>query len=90
MIQIRQPKHSATVIPLDSLFAHSDGLQCRSIWDDRDRSVDAIRCRNGRETGASRENSVLFLVLVIAQLVLVLEFWPQILRWIEGHLNWLD
>ncbi len=26
MIQIRQPKHSATVIRLDSLFAHSDGL----------------------------------------------------------------
>src|SRR5450755_153908 len=34
MIQIRQPKHSATVVRLDSLFAHSDGLQCRSIWDD--------------------------------------------------------
>jgi hypothetical protein len=34
MIQIRQPKHSATVIRLDSVFAHSDGLPCRSIWDD--------------------------------------------------------
>jgi len=34
MIQIRQPKHSATVVRLDSLFAHSDGLPCRSIWDD--------------------------------------------------------
>jgi|CZKR01.1.fsa_nt_gi hypothetical protein len=33
MIQIRQPKHSATVVRLDSLFAHSDGLPCRSIWD---------------------------------------------------------
>jgi hypothetical protein len=27
-------KHSATVIWLDPLFAHSDGLPCRSIWDD--------------------------------------------------------
>src|ERR1039458_3410170 len=26
MIQIRQPKHSATVIRLDSLFAHGHGL----------------------------------------------------------------
>ncbi len=34
MIQIRQSKHSATVIRLDSLFARSDGLPCRSIWDD--------------------------------------------------------
>jgi hypothetical protein len=34
MIQIWKPKHSATVIWLDSVFAHSDGLQCRSIWDD--------------------------------------------------------
>ena len=32
-----QPKHAATVVRLDSLFAHSDGLQCRSIWDDRGR-----------------------------------------------------
>jgi hypothetical protein len=48
MIQIREPKQSATVIRLDSLFAHSDGLQCRSIWDDRDRLADAIRCRYGR------------------------------------------
>jgi hypothetical protein len=31
MIQIRQPKHSATVIRLDSLFAHGDGLPCRRI-----------------------------------------------------------
>ena len=34
MIQIRQPKQSATVIRLDSVFAQSDGLPCRSIWDD--------------------------------------------------------
>ena len=31
MIQIRQPKHSATVIRLDCLFAHGDGLLCRRI-----------------------------------------------------------
>ena len=43
MIQIRQPKHSATVIRLDSLFAHSDGLPCRSIWDDGGRLDDAKR-----------------------------------------------
>jgi hypothetical protein len=29
MIQIWKPKHSATVIRLDSLFAHGDGLPCR-------------------------------------------------------------
>jgi len=34
MIQIRQPKHSATKIRLDSAFAHHDGLPCRTIWDD--------------------------------------------------------
>ena len=34
MIQIRQPKHSATIVRLDSVFAHGDGLPCRSIWDD--------------------------------------------------------
>jgi hypothetical protein len=31
MIQIRQGKHSATVVRLDSLFAQSDGLPCRRI-----------------------------------------------------------
>ncbi len=31
MIHIGQPKHSATVIRLNSLFAHSDGLPCRRI-----------------------------------------------------------
>jgi hypothetical protein len=29
MIQIRQPKYSATIIRLDSLFAHGNGLPCR-------------------------------------------------------------
>jgi hypothetical protein len=46
MIQIRQAKHSATVIRLDSLFAHDDGLpnaatlgrrrppgRCNQPWD---------------------------------------------------------
>jgi hypothetical protein len=31
MIQIRQSQHPATVIRLDSLFAHGDGLPCRKI-----------------------------------------------------------
>ncbi len=31
MIQIRQPQHSATVIRLDFLLAHGDGLPCRRI-----------------------------------------------------------
>jgi len=31
MIQIWQPKHSATVIRLDSVFAHGNGLPCRRI-----------------------------------------------------------
>jgi hypothetical protein len=31
MIEIRQPQYSATVIRLDSLFAHDDGLPCRRI-----------------------------------------------------------
>jgi hypothetical protein len=43
MIQIRQPKHSATVIRLDSLFAHGDGLQCRRPWDDGDRMGDSTK-----------------------------------------------
>ena len=42
MIQIRQAKHSATVIRLDSLFAHSDGLPMPQLWDDEDRLGDAI------------------------------------------------
>ena len=41
MIQIRQPKHSATVIRLDSVFAHSDGLPCRSIGTTANRLGDA-------------------------------------------------
>jgi hypothetical protein len=31
MIQVRQSKQTATIIRLDSLFAHSDGLPCRRI-----------------------------------------------------------
>jgi len=31
MIQIWKPKHSATVIRLDSVFAHGDGLPSRRI-----------------------------------------------------------
>jgi hypothetical protein len=31
MIQVRQSKQPATVIRLDSLFAHGDGLPCRRI-----------------------------------------------------------
>jgi hypothetical protein len=31
MIQIWKPKHSATLIRLDSVFAHGDGLPCRRI-----------------------------------------------------------
>jgi hypothetical protein len=42
MIQIRQAKHSATVIRLDSLFAHNDGLPMPQLWDDGDRLCDAI------------------------------------------------
>jgi hypothetical protein len=32
MIQIWKPKHSATVIRLDSVFAHSDGLPLPLVW----------------------------------------------------------
>ena len=45
MIQIRQPKHAATVVRLDSLFAHGDGLQCRGIWDDGDHMDDSTKGR---------------------------------------------
>ncbi len=31
MIQVWQAEHSATIVRLDSRFAHDDGLQCRSI-----------------------------------------------------------
>jgi hypothetical protein len=31
MIQVGQAKHPATVIRLDSVFAHDDGLPCRRI-----------------------------------------------------------
>src|SRR6266481_1828021 len=41
MIPIRQSKHSATVIRLDSLFAHGDGLPCRRIGTTADRLGDA-------------------------------------------------
>jgi hypothetical protein len=30
MIQVWQAEHSATIVRLDSRFAHDDGLQCRS------------------------------------------------------------
>ncbi|PYJ65198.1 MAG: hypothetical protein DME76_18545, partial [Verrucomicrobia bacterium] len=29
MIQVWQAEHSATIVRLDSRFAHDDGLQCR-------------------------------------------------------------
>ena len=41
MIQIRQPQHSATVIRLDSVCAHGDGLPCRTIGTTVDRRGDA-------------------------------------------------
>jgi hypothetical protein len=33
MIEVWQPERSTTIIRLDFLFAHSDGLPCRSLWD---------------------------------------------------------
>jgi hypothetical protein len=47
MIQVWKPKHSATVIRLDSVFANSDGLPCRSIWDDGGRLDVATGCASG-------------------------------------------
>jgi hypothetical protein len=41
MIQIWKPKHSATVIRLDSVFAHGDGLPCRRIGTTANRLGDA-------------------------------------------------
>ncbi|MGO9083624.1 MAG: hypothetical protein ACLQBK_00220 [Candidatus Sulfotelmatobacter sp.] len=41
MIEIRQPQHSATVIRLSFLFAHGDGLPCRTIGTTADRLGDA-------------------------------------------------
>jgi hypothetical protein len=51
MIQIRQPKHSAMVVRLDSVFAHSDGLPCRSHWDDEDHRGDSTK---GGRRGSER------------------------------------
>src|SRR5271169_753026 len=33
MIEVWQPERSTTIIRLDFLFAHSDGLPCRSLWE---------------------------------------------------------
>jgi len=41
MIEVGQTKYSATVIRLDSLFAHDDGLPCRRIGTMADRLGDA-------------------------------------------------
>src|ERR1039458_6966030 len=49
MVQIRQPKHPATVIRLDSLLAHGDGLPCRRI------STTADRLGNASISDRSRE-----------------------------------
>ena len=43
MIQIRQSKHSAVVIRLYSVFAHSDALPYRMHWDDEDRRGDSTK-----------------------------------------------
>ena len=50
MIQIWKPKYSATVIRLDSVFAHGDGLPCRRIGTTANRLGDASsgRARIGR------------------------------------------
>src|SRR6476660_317923 len=45
MIQIWKPKHSATVVRLDSAFAHGDGLPCRSIGTTANRLGDATMRR---------------------------------------------
>ena len=34
MIQVWQAEHSATIVRLDSRFAHSDGLPMPQLWDD--------------------------------------------------------
>ena len=54
MIQIWKPKHSATVIRLDSVFAHGDGLPCRRIGTTANRLGDASirRVRIGRVLSA--------------------------------------
>jgi hypothetical protein len=41
MIQVWQPQHSATVIRFDFVFAHGDGLPCRTIGTTADRLGDA-------------------------------------------------
>ena len=56
---------------------------CRSLFSGWQRMIHGANVRGQRQL-------VLFAAIVLALLVLVLEFWPQILRWIEGHLNWLD
>ncbi len=45
VIQVWQAEHSATIVRLDSLFAHSDGLPMPQLWDDGDRLGDAIHRR---------------------------------------------
>jgi hypothetical protein len=54
MIQIWKPKHSATVIRLDSVFAHGDGFPCRRIGTTANRLGDANirRARIGRVLSA--------------------------------------
>src|SRR5450755_2236459 len=37
LVQVWQPEHSATIIWFDSLFAHDNGLPCRSIGSTADR-----------------------------------------------------
>src|SRR5271165_2201100 len=50
MIQVWKPKHSATVIRLDSVFAHGNGLPCRKIGTTANRLGDASSGR-GRAVG---------------------------------------
>src|ERR1035441_244370 len=49
MIQVWQAEHSATIVWLDSLFAHGDGLPCRRIGTTAQTAwaMQALGLRNG-------------------------------------------
>ena len=60
VVEVWQPERFATIIRLDSVFAHGDGLPCRSLWDYGSRRYDASTdAQAATESTASAQEQIM-------------------------------
>ena len=76
MIQVWKPKHSATVIRLDSVFAHGDGLPCRRIGTTANRLVMQAVGEDGQWENTALEHSERYRLLTPVTVV-SRRFWAE-------------